>query len=89
MHEAESHRGGIDMLVTDVIMPQMNGPELSRRLAAGQPGMKSLFVSGYTADAIGHHGLLEKGVHFLSKPFTTNQLAAKIREVLDGSTVEG
>jgi CheY-like chemotaxis protein len=89
VREAESHPGGIDLLVTDVIMPQMNGRELSLKLAARQPGLKCLFVSGYTADAIGQHGLLEKGVHFLSKPFTTSQLAEKIRKVLDGSAEEG
>jgi len=75
--------------VTDVIMPQMNGRELSLKLAARQPGLKCLFVSGYTADAIGQHGLLGKGVYFLSKPFTTSQLAVKIRKVLDGSAGEG
>jgi two-component system, cell cycle sensor histidine kinase and response regulator CckA len=80
---AESHAGIVDLLVTDVIMPQMNGRELSRRLMTLHPGLKCIFMSGYTADAISQHGLLEPGVHFLSKPFTTEQLAAKIRQVLE------
>ena len=81
---AESNQGAIDLLITDVIMPKMNGKELSRRLSALYPGMKCLYMSGYTAEAISSRGLLEEGVHFLSKPFTTEQLAAKVRQVLDG-----
>ena len=75
---AESNQGAIDLLITDVIMPKMNGKELSRRLSALYPGMKCLYM------AISSRGLLEEGVHFLSKPFTTEQLAAKVRQVLDG-----
>ena len=81
--QVEAHQEAIDLLVTDVIMPQVNGPELARRLTALHGEMKCLFVSGYTADAIGRRGLLEEGVHFLSKPFTAEQLAGKIRDVLD------
>jgi len=80
--------GSIDILITDVIMPQMNGRDLSRRLLSVNPRMKCLFISGYTADVIGDKGLLDEGVHFLSKPFTTSQLASKIREVLDGGARE-
>ena len=81
--QAESHKGSIDLLVTDVILPQMNGKELSRRLSELHPRMKCLFMSGYTADVISQRGLLDEGVHFLSKPFTTTQLAEKIREALN------
>ncbi len=85
---AESHPGAIDVLVTDVIMPQMNGRDLSRRLLSLHPRMKCLFISGYTADVIGHQGLLDQGVHFLSKPFAIPDLAAKIREVLAAGEAE-
>src|SRR5208283_1946125 len=69
--QAEHNAGSIDILITDVIMPQMNGRDLSRRLLSVNPRMKCLFISGYTADVIGNKGLLDEGVHFLSKPFTT------------------
>jgi PAS domain S-box-containing protein len=83
IHHAESHQGTIHLLITDVIMPRMNGPELSRALFARRADMKCLFISGYTADAIGRRGILDDGAHFLSKPFTNRQLAEKVREVLD------
>jgi len=80
---AEEHIGEIHLLLTDVIMPEMNGRELARKLLSLYPGLKRLFMSGYTADVIAHHGVLDEGVHFLQKPFSLNALAAKVREALD------
>jgi CheY-like chemotaxis protein len=80
---ADEHPSRIDLLLTDVVMPRMNGRELAERLAPARPGMKILYMSGYTDDAIGHLGVLDSGTAFLSKPFTTKTLAAKVREVLD------
>jgi PAS domain S-box-containing protein len=78
------HAGPIDLLITDVVMPGMNGKVLSEAIAALRPGVKMLFMSGYTADVIAHHGVLEAGVHYLQKPFAVKAMAAKVREVLDG-----
>lgn len=80
---AAGHKTKIDLVITDVVMPGMNGRELAARLAEIYPRMECLFMSGYTADVIAHHGILEKNVHFLSKPFSRNELARKVREVLD------
>ncbi|MEW6426518.1 MAG: PAS domain S-box protein [Thermodesulfobacteriota bacterium] len=79
---AIEHPGGIDLLVTDVIMPEMNGRELADRLRALQPGLKCLFMSGYTANVIAHHGVLDPGVNFLQKPVSMRELACKVREAL-------
>ena len=83
---AKLESGRIDLLMTDVVMPQMNGRDLGKILAEEIPGLKRLFMSGYTADVIAHHGVLEAGVHFIAKPFTPFELAVKIREVLSGSS---
>ena len=80
---AEQTAGTIDILLTDVVMPQIGGKHLSEKLQLHRPEIKVLFLSGYTADSIVHHGVLDKGVAFLHKPFTGNDLAQKIREVLD------
>jgi len=80
----EGHPGSIDVLVTDVVMPQMSGPELAQRLAVGRPEMRILCMSGYTDDSIVRHSVLQPGVAYLQKPFTPQSLATKVREVLDG-----
>ena len=79
----ETRTGEIHLLATDVIMPGMNGRDLEKQLQATLPGMKSLFISGYTADVIAQHGVLEEGLHLIQKPFSQKDLAAKIREALD------
>ncbi len=84
MKVAESFGGKIDILITDVAMPGMSGHELAKRVAASRPGIKILFLSGYTEDAILHEGVLDPGTAFLQKPFTLQALARKVREVLHG-----
>jgi CheY-like chemotaxis protein len=83
MRLAKEHDGEIHLLVIDVVMPEMNGRNLADSLLACHPNMKSLFMSGYTADVIAHHGVLDAGVCFLQKPFTTQQMAVKVREALE------
>ena len=80
---AEAHQESIDLLVTDVVMPGMNGRELAQRLQEMRPGLKCLFMSGYTADVIAPNGALDSGVHFIQKPFSVQSLAAKVREALE------
>jgi PAS domain S-box-containing protein len=80
---AASHGGAIDLVLTDVIMPNMSGRQMADALRLGRPGIRVLFMSGYTDDAISHHGILEPGTHFLEKPFTADGLLRKIREVLE------
>jgi len=76
-------KGPIHLLVTDVVMTGMNGRDLADRISAERPGIKVLFMSGYTDDAIGHHGVLEDGIEFLSKPFSPATLVNKVRKILD------
>jgi signal transduction histidine kinase/CheY-like chemotaxis protein len=80
--QIETHAGKISLLITDVIMPEINGRELAAQLMALAPGLKVLFMSGYTADVISQRGMLNKGVFFISKPFSMNDLATKVREAL-------
>jgi CheY-like chemotaxis protein len=80
---AGQHEGPIHLLVTDVVLPGLNGREVARRLTAARPGIRVLYLSGYTDDAIVHHGVLEPGVAFLQKPFALAALSRKVREVLD------
>jgi len=79
----------IHLVITDVVMPGLNGRELQVRVNALKPGARCLFVSGYTADVIAHQGVLDKSVQFLPKPFTITALARKVREVLDGPGSHG
>lgn len=74
----------LDLLISDVVMPEMNGKELKERLSVLKPEMKVIFMSGYTADVVAHRGILEEGINFLQKPFTPRSLARKVREVLNG-----
>ncbi|RPH52799.1 MAG: PAS domain S-box protein [Desulfobacteraceae bacterium] len=77
------YMGNLHLVVTDVVMPEMSGRDLQKRLTAIRPDMKYLFMSGYTANVIAHHGILDEGVYFLQKPFQLEILARKIRETLD------
>ncbi|MBS3905981.1 MAG: response regulator [Syntrophaceae bacterium] len=79
----EQHGGPIHLIVTDVVLPGMNGRELAESLVSRHPGAKALHMSGYTDNAIVHHGVLEKGLSFLQKPFNLEDLLRKVREVLD------
>jgi len=81
---AHEHPGRIDLLLTDVVMPEMNGRQLAGNLLAHYPVLKRLFMSGYTANVIAHHGVLDEGVHFIQKPFSKKDLGEKLREALDG-----
>jgi nitrogen-specific signal transduction histidine kinase/CheY-like chemotaxis protein len=81
---AGEHAGEIHLLMTDVVMPEMNGRDLAKNLMSLYPDLMCLFMSGYTANVIAHRGVLDEGVHFIQKPFSMLDLAAKVREVLDG-----
>jgi PAS domain S-box-containing protein len=77
------HAGPIHLVLTDVVMPELNGKELVEQLKSKCPGLKCLYMSGYTANVIAHHGVLDKGVSMIQKPFSLRDLATKVREVLD------
>jgi two-component system, cell cycle sensor histidine kinase and response regulator CckA len=79
----QTHQGYVHLLVTDVVMPEMNGRELAARLRESRPELKALFVSGYSASALAPRGVLDEGVHFLQKPFSLEDLASSVREALD------
>jgi two-component system cell cycle sensor histidine kinase/response regulator CckA len=81
---AEEYAGEIDLVLTDVVMPEMNGHQLCKRLSALNPNLKKLFMSGYTSNVIGHHGALEEGVCFIPKPFSLKDLSFRIRKALQG-----
>lgn len=81
--QAESYQGPIHLLLTDVVMPGVNGRQLAERLARIHPDMRVLFTSGYTEDIIAHHGIVDEGLHFIAKPYSLQGLAKKIRAVLD------
>jgi PAS domain S-box-containing protein len=82
---ATAHEGEIQLLLSDVVLPRMSGPQLASRLTESRPGMGLLFVSGYTDDTIVRHGVLEHGVNLLHKPYTPAGLTQKVREVLDAT----
>lgn len=79
---AKNHKESIHLIIADVIMPTMNGLDLVKVIESFNPNIKHLFMSGYTADVIAHHGVLESGVNFIQKPFSRHGLSAKVKEVL-------
>lgn len=81
---ASTHQDQIDLLITDVIMPEMNGSDVARRITELHPGVKCLYMSGYPANFVTQRGVLETNVHFILKPFTLQQLAAAVRNALAG-----
>jgi two-component system cell cycle sensor histidine kinase/response regulator CckA len=81
------HSGTLDLLVTDVVMPGMSGPEVAQAVTSMRPGTEVLYTSGYTDSAIGHHGVLEPGIAFLQKPFSADDLTRKVRMLLDEAAV--
>jgi CheY-like chemotaxis protein len=81
------HSGTLDLLVTDVVMPGMSGPEVAQAVTSMRPGTQVLYTSGYTDSAIGHHGVLEPGIAFLQKPFSADDLSRKVRLLLDQASV--
>jgi PAS domain S-box-containing protein len=80
---AQKNANKIHLLITDVVMPKMSGKDLAGRIKGFNPNIKVLFMSGYTANVIAHHGVLDQGVHFIAKPFSIRSLSTKVREVLD------
>ncbi|HFC47206.1 MAG TPA: response regulator, partial [Dissulfuribacter thermophilus] len=84
---AKLYAGTIQLLFTDVVLPEMNGKELYERIKEEIPGIKVLFTSGYTENIIARHGVLEHGVSFIQKPYELSTLAKVIREVLDGVVI--
>lgn len=83
LRKVQAHVAEIHLLVTDVIMPEMNGRDLAKLIDDIKPGLKCLFTSGYTADVIAHHGVLDEGLYFLPKPFSMKDLASKVRALLN------
>ena len=79
----EGRKDPLNLILTDVVMPEMSGPQLVERVEQSYQEVKVLYMSGYTDDAIVEHGVLQKGVQFIQKPFTPHDLARKVREVLD------
>jgi CheY-like chemotaxis protein len=77
------HSPSIDVLLTDVVMPGASGPDLTQQLVEQRPELRVIYMSGYTEDAIVHHGVLKPGIAFLHKPFTAETLGRKLRDVLD------
>ena len=75
--------GEIHLVMTDVVMPGMNGRDLAQRLSVVRPRLRRLFMSGYTANVIAHHGVLDEGVQFIQKPFGMKDLATHVRQALD------
>jgi two-component system, cell cycle sensor histidine kinase and response regulator CckA len=82
---SEEHQGAIHLMITDVVMPEMNGRDLANQLQSLCPTLKTLFMSGYTANVIAHRGVLDEGVNFIQKPFSKKDLAVKVREILDNA----
>jgi two-component system, cell cycle sensor histidine kinase and response regulator CckA len=89
LRTAAQHAGDIHLLLTDVVMPRMNGRALAQELSKTRPKLKVVYMSGYTDNAIVHHGVLDAGTHFIGKPFTATDLTRKVREVLDSGPPDG
>jgi CheY-like chemotaxis protein len=81
---AAAHATELDLLILDIVMPDIRGHDLARQLAVVAPRARCLYISGYPADDVGRHGMRADGIHFLAKPFTASGLATRVREVLDG-----
>ncbi|MBC7669775.1 MAG: response regulator, partial [Gemmatimonadaceae bacterium] len=77
----------VDLLFTDIVMPDMNGRQLADRARETRPDLKVLYTTGFTKDAVVHNGVLDPGVSLISKPFTIDQLAIKVRLALDGAGI--
>jgi CheY-like chemotaxis protein len=82
---AEAATRDIDLLLTDVVLPGMDGRRLAKILASNGPNLRCLFASGYPADAVAHHGVLDRGINFLQKPFSQADLATAVRAALEGA----
>jgi YesN/AraC family two-component response regulator len=80
---ARKHSEEIHLLITDVVMPEMNGRDLAAKLLSLYPNLKWLFMSGYTENIIAHHGVLDEGLNFIQKPFSMQNLSAEVRKVMD------
>jgi PAS domain S-box-containing protein len=80
---SEEYAGQIHLLMTDVVMPEINGRDLAKNLVSSYPNLKCLFMSGYTANVIAHHGVLDEGVNFIQKPFSKKDLSVKLREIME------
>jgi CheY-like chemotaxis protein len=87
LQRAEQHSGTIHLLLTDVVMPGMSGRDLAERLIIDYPALEVLYLSGYTDEAIAHHGVVHAGINLLHKPFTPDALARRVREVLDQQAI--
>jgi CheY-like chemotaxis protein len=85
---AQRHEGHIALLLTDVVMPHMNGRELAKAIMESRSGIKVLYTSGYARDVLGQHGVIDEGLEFLRKPYTFDDLAVRLREVLDEHAVK-
>jgi DNA-binding NtrC family response regulator len=83
------HRGAIDLLITDVVMPGMSGPDLFQRLTVEQPGLKVVYISGYASEAMARQLKVNRGQPHVQKPFTADQLVSYVRGVLDGRPAPG
>jgi DNA-binding response OmpR family regulator len=84
LHVLANHEWPVDLLVTDVVLPEMSGKELAERMRELQPGLPVLYVSGYDDEIVARHGVLESHTPLLQKPFDTHALLARVREALDG-----